>query len=108
MPVLPRVTVSEAENFDGRGLVARAASRSFELSQAAPSPEAERMRNSRRCIKPPRKRNSLIILRVGTHSKCFRNAAERLFDARDSSPHFQHLTFCLNFGSAQSRSGFDA
>jgi hypothetical protein len=38
IPVLPRVTVSEAENFDEEAWVARAASKSFELSQAAPKP----------------------------------------------------------------------
>jgi hypothetical protein len=54
MPVLPRVTVSEAENFDDKGWVARAVSRLLELSQAAPTVEAERIRNSRRCIKVSR------------------------------------------------------
>ena len=33
---------------------------------------------------------------------------ERLVDSRDFSSQFQHLTFCLNCGSAQSGSGFDA
>src|ERR1700730_12009177 len=61
MPVLPRVTVSEAENFDDEGWVARAASKSLELSQAAPRPDAERMRNSRRCIKSPASRNCSMI-----------------------------------------------
>jgi hypothetical protein len=34
MPVLPRVTVSEAENFDDEGWVARAVSRSFRVGRS--------------------------------------------------------------------------
>src|SRR5580692_9497748 len=49
--VLPRVMVSEAENFPNGGCVARAPSSSFRVSHAAPKPVAERIRNSRRCIK---------------------------------------------------------
>src|ERR1700690_186206 len=48
MPVLPRVTVSEAENLAGSVCSARALRMDLELSQAAPRPEAERTRNSRR------------------------------------------------------------
>src|SRR5579859_3912849 len=53
MPVLPRVTVSEAENFEARVCWARALRIDFELSQAAPAAVAERMRNSRRRMRPP-------------------------------------------------------
>src|SRR5437899_2587026 len=53
MPVAPRVTVSEAVNLVARGCAARVDSRVFELSQAAPATVAERMRNSRRRIRPP-------------------------------------------------------
>jgi len=45
MPVRPRVTVSEAENFAERVCSAMALRMDLELSQAAPRLEAERMRN---------------------------------------------------------------
>src|SRR5580693_2261522 len=57
MPVLPRVTVSDALNLRGRGLRARACTpwgNAAECSQAAPAVEAERRRNSRRFMGPPR------------------------------------------------------
>src|ERR1022692_1856659 len=55
MPVLPRATVSAAENFAGSGWDARAARRFFEVSffavnHVAPRAVVERTRNSRRCI----------------------------------------------------------
>src|SRR5580704_13334880 len=55
MPVLPRVTVSAAENFANGGWEARAERIFFDVSffavnQLAPSAVLERMRNSRRCI----------------------------------------------------------
>src|ERR1700736_1725151 len=54
MAVLPSVTVSEAENFAGRDCSAVALRIDVEVSQAAPRPDAERMRNSRRRIAPPK------------------------------------------------------
>src|ERR1700693_4966515 len=68
MPVLPSVTVSEAENFDGKGWVARAVNRSLRVSQAAPTPAAERIRNSRGCIRPPAGQDFFMIHRFGDHS----------------------------------------
>src|SRR5215471_2196625 len=53
MPVLPRVTVSEAENFVDSGSGATRERRLLELSHAAPAKVAERIRNSLRCMKPP-------------------------------------------------------
>src|ERR1700722_8444586 len=55
MPVLPRVTVSVAANFDNGGWEARAERIFFDVSffavnQLAPRAVLERMRNSRRCI----------------------------------------------------------
>jgi len=55
MPVLPRVTLSVAENFDKGGWEARAERiflevSLFALNQVAPKAVLERMRNSRRCI----------------------------------------------------------
>src|ERR1700741_4646995 len=58
MPVLPRVTESEAENFAGRVWLARALRIELELSQAAPRPDAERTRNSRRRMRPPKNRSA--------------------------------------------------
>src|SRR5580700_6994094 len=75
MPVLPSVTVSEAEKFDDKGWVARAVSRSLQESQAAPTPDAERIRNSRRCIHASCGRKHFsTIHRFGDYSNCFRNA----------------------------------
>src|ERR1700733_10898748 len=55
IPVLPKVTVSVAENFPAEGSAAIASRMVLEVSSfvenhAAPMPVAERMRNSRRCI----------------------------------------------------------
>src|SRR5580704_18810490 len=61
MPVLPRVTVSNALNLRGRGFSASAWARrgkAAERSQAAPAAQAERRRNSRRFMEPPEKRPS--------------------------------------------------
>src|SRR5580704_4710739 len=62
MPVLPSVIVSDALNFRGRGLRARARPRwgkAAEWSQAVPAAQAERRRNSRRFMRPPQKRLSM-------------------------------------------------
>src|SRR5580700_11116775 len=59
MPVLPRVTVSDALNLRGRGLRAKARARwgnTAEWSQAAPAVQAERRINSRRFKRPPQQR----------------------------------------------------
>src|SRR5580658_18691 len=59
MPVLPRVTVSDALNLRGRGLRVRARARwgnAAWRSQTAPAAQAERKRNSRRFKRPPQKR----------------------------------------------------
>src|ERR1700722_13589843 len=53
MPVLPSVTVSEAANFAGSVCAAIASRMVLDESHAAPTPVAERVRNSRRCISPP-------------------------------------------------------
>src|SRR2546423_2819 len=53
MPVAPKVTVSEAVNLLERGWAARVDKRVLELSQATPAVVAERMRNSRRRMRPP-------------------------------------------------------
>src|SRR5580704_8540754 len=63
MPVLPSVTVSEAENFDRGVCSASAFSRFLPVSHAAPKTVAERTRNSRRCIKPPAALDHSMILR---------------------------------------------
>src|ERR1700730_10443124 len=55
IPVLPRLTVSEAVNFVERVCSASAFRMDLELSQAAPAAVAERTRNSRRRMGPPRK-----------------------------------------------------
>src|ERR1700675_1597218 len=61
MPVLPRITVSDALNFRGRGLRVKEWARrgkAAEWSKAAPAVQAERRRNSRRFMGPPQKRPS--------------------------------------------------
>src|ERR1700723_3846679 len=92
MPVLPSVTVSEAANFAGSGWAAIASRMALDESHAAPTPVAERMRNSRRCINPPtsvalakrlhpksvmqRVRDDAVVVQFGTgrndtaHNRC--------------------------------------
>src|SRR5580692_4987909 len=53
MSVLPRVMVSEAKNLAGSVCSAMALRVDLEVSQAAPRPEAERTRNSRRRMGDP-------------------------------------------------------
>src|ERR1017187_10613242 len=74
MPVLPRVTVSAAENFAGSGWDARAARICFEVSffavnHVSPRAVVERMRNSRRCIETP---GASGALDMRLHQKAYR------------------------------------
>src|ERR1022692_3001474 len=66
IPALPRLTVSEAENFVERVCSASAFRMDLELSQAAPAAVAERTRNSRRRMGPPMKGRLRKRLHQGT------------------------------------------
>src|SRR4051794_3225352 len=62
MPVLPSVTVSEAENFWPSVCSANALRMDLDESQAAPAAVAVRTRNSRRRMRPPKDRGAVTRL----------------------------------------------